>query len=117
VITLGFNQKASKRTQRAHLQIDLFLKMCEEVARFMQENGGDSFKAFFARDNGLIGLYLLTAAEAYDFELSRKLSDLAAPYIERGLLDSVSLLPASTTEELEAFFDPKMALRVEIDHA
>jgi hypothetical protein len=91
--------------------------MCDEIARFIQENGAEHVKAFIARDNGLIGLYLVTTAEAYDFELSRKLAEFAAPYIERGLLDAVSLLPASSLEELEAFFDPKKALRVEIDHA
>jgi hypothetical protein len=91
--------------------------MCEHIAMFMQENDGGEFKAFFSRDGGTVGLYLLTTAEAYDFELGDKLADFAAPYIERGLLSSVTLLPASTAEELAAFFDPTKAVRVEIEHA
>jgi hypothetical protein len=117
VITLGFNQKAAVRAGRPHSQINLFLRLCGDVARFMQENGGERFKAFFALDRGLLGLYLMTSSEAYDFELSGKLAEFAAPYIERGLLDSASLLPASSMEELGAFFDPKKALRVEIEYA
>lgn len=84
----------------------------------MQEQDGQKdFEVYFARDGGSISLYLMTKAEVYDFELSRKLADFAAPYLERGLLDSASLLPASSAEELEAFFDPKTALRVEFQHA
>ncbi len=91
--------------------------MCEHLALFMREHGGREFKAFFSRDSGTVGLYLVTTAEAYDFELGDKLAEFAAPYIERGLLSSVTLLPASTPEELTAFFDPMKAVRVEIEHA
>lgn len=91
--------------------------MCEHIAKFMQENEGEEFKAFFSRDGGTIGLYLVTTAEAYDFELGDKLAEFAAPYIERGLLGSVTLLPVCSSEELAAYFDPTKALRVEIGHA
>jgi hypothetical protein len=117
MITLGFNQKAGLRARRAHSQSDLFLRMCEHLALFMQENNGQGFETFFARDRGSINLYLMSKSEAYDFELSRKLAEFAAPFIERGVLDSASLLPASSAEELEAFFDPKTALRVVFQHA
>jgi hypothetical protein len=98
-------------------QINLFLKMCEQVLDFMRAQTGQELEVFFARDGGSISLYLLTKAEAYDFDLSRKLAEFAAPYVERGLLDSASLLPVSSAEELEAFFDPKTALRLESQHA
>jgi len=100
-----------------HPQINLFLKMCEHLFEFMQEQDGRDVEVFFARDSGSISLYLMTKAEAYNFDLSRKLSEFAAPYIDRGLIDSATLLPASSHEELEAFFDPKRALRIEIQHA
>jgi len=103
--------------RRPQPQINVFLKMCEQVLEFMQEQDGQDFEVFFARDGGSISLYLVTKAEAYDFELSRKLAEFSAPYVERGLLDSASLLPASSSEELEVFFDPKTALRVEFQHA
>jgi hypothetical protein len=44
-------------------------------------------------------------------------AEFAAPYIERKWLTSVTLLPASTPEELAAFFDPRKAGRVEIRNA
>jgi hypothetical protein len=91
--------------------------MCEQTATFMQENAGGEFRAFLSRDGGTIALYLVTTAEAYDFELGDKLAEFAAPYIERGLLSDVTLLPKSTPEELAAFFDPAKAVRVEIGHA
>ena len=72
---------------------------------------------FFALDGAAINLYLLIKAEAYDFTLSGKLAEFAAPYIERGLLDSATLLPASSPEEQKAFFDPETAWRIEIRHA
>src|SRR6266511_2710313 len=116
MITLGFKRTASEnpRPRRRHPRIKLFLKMCEQVAEFMEEHDGQDFEVFFARDGGSISLYLMTKAEAYNFDLSRKLAEFAAHYIERGLLDSAILLPASSNEELEAFFDPRKALRIEI---
>jgi hypothetical protein len=91
--------------------------MCEELALFMQEHDGGKFKAYFSRDGGAIGLYLVTTDKAYNFDLGDKLAEFAAPYIERGLLNSVTLLPASTPEELAAFFDPWKAVMVEIKQA
>jgi hypothetical protein len=119
MITLGFKQKSSDtpRSRRRQPRIDLFLEMCHQVLEFAGGHGQQGVEIFFAINGKSIGLYLMTKAEAYDFELSRKLTDFAAPYIDRGLLESVTLLPASSTEELEAFFDPEKALRVEIKHA
>ncbi len=65
--------------------------MCEHIAAFMHENDGGEYKAFFSRDGGVVGLYLLTTSEQYNFELADKLAEFAAPYIERGLLSSVTL--------------------------
>jgi hypothetical protein len=119
MITLGFTHTASKnpRPRRLHRHLSLFLKICEQVAAFMEEHSGEVFEAFFARDGRSINLYLLARSEAYNFDLSRQLAEFAAPFIEQGLLDSATLLPASSNEELEAFFDPKKALRIEIQHA
>jgi hypothetical protein len=119
MITLGFGAAARENPRRRRLQpqISLFLKMCEQVAAFVEEHAGQDAEVFFARDGGAVKLYLMTKAPAYDFDLSRKLAEFAAAYIERGLLDSVALLPASSPEELAAFFDPKKALRIELRHA
>ena len=70
---------------------------------------------YISLDNGASGLYLVTTSEAYNFELGDKLAEFAAPYIERGLLGSVALLPAFTPEQLAAYFDPRKAMRVEIE--
>jgi hypothetical protein len=118
VITLNIKQAAGTRTKRAQPKLDLFLSMCHNMAAFMEEHDGRRFQAYFSRsDDGSLGLYLMTDAEAYDFELSAKLAEFAAPYVERGLLSSVTLLPASSQEELAAFFDPDSALRIEMEHA
>jgi hypothetical protein len=118
VITLGLPQQPTRRVKRTQPKLDLFLNLCHDVARFMAEQDGGNFKAFFSPlGNGALSLYLMTDAEAYDFELSAKLAKHVAPFIERGLLDSVMLVPASTHEELGAFFDLETAVCVEIKHA
>jgi hypothetical protein len=117
VITLSFNQTGEVRHRPRPSELDVVLDMCEHVARFMQENNGGEFKAYFSRDSGTVGLYLVMTAEVYDFDLGDKLAEFVAPFIERGLLGSVTLLPASTPEELAAYFDPLKAVRVEIEHA
>lgn len=117
VITLGINRTEKTPPPRKKSQFDAVLRMCEQMAVFMQEHNADKFKAYFTRDSGMIGLYLVTTNEAYDFDLSDKLADFASPYIERGLLNSVMLLPASTPDELTAYFDPRTAIRVEIEES
>lgn len=114
MITLGFNRTAKVRSRRKQSQVDVFLRLCEHFAKFLQENEGGEFKAFFSHDSGAVGLFLVTTAETYDFALGDKLTEFAAPYLERGLLDSVTLLPASSPDELAAYFDPMKALQVEI---
>jgi hypothetical protein len=84
--------------------------MCEQIVAFMRQNAGGEFQAFFSRDGGTVGLFLVTTAEAYDFELGDKLAEFTVPYIERGLLTGVTLVPKSTPEELAAFFDPAKAV-------
>src|SRR5438093_12572698 len=83
VITLGFKPeaRARPRPRRLHPQISLFLKMCEQVAEFMEKHDGQDFEVFFARDGNSIKLYLMSRVEAYDFDLSRKLAEFAAPYL------------------------------------
>src|SRR5438309_4848995 len=106
------------RVRRGQPKLDIFLSLCHHVAEFMTEHDGGNFKAFFSHeDSGALGLYLMTDAAAFDFALSAKLAEAVAPFIERGVLDSVMLLPASSPEELGAFFDPQSAFRVEIEHA
>ncbi len=113
MITLGFNLSEGVRSRRRKSPVDVVLRLCEHITAFMQENNGGEYKAFFSRDGGNVGLYLLTTSEQYDFDLADKLAELAAPYIERGVLGSVTLLPASSPEELAAYFDPMKALSVE----
>jgi hypothetical protein len=84
----------------------------------MAQHDDRKFKAYFSHEGGgALALYLVTDVEAVDFTLSAKLAEHVAPFVERGLLDGVMLLPASTPEELSAFFDPRSAFRVEIEHA
>ena len=84
---------------------------------FVEENGAQDCKAYISVGTPTIGLYLVTKKEAYDFDLGDKLAEFAIPYIERGLLSSVTLLPASTPEQLTAYFDPKKAIRLECERA
>ena len=117
MITLGINRPEKSRPRRRRPHFEVVLRMCEQIAAFMQEHDGSKFKAYFSRNGGVIGLYLVTMAEAYDFDLADKLAEFAAPYLERGLLSSVTLLPASTPDELTAYFDPRRAIRVGIEEA
>jgi hypothetical protein len=114
MISLGISQAERGRRRPKRSQLDVMLRLCQDIAAFVQTHAPDRSQAFFALDGDTVGLYVLSAAEAYDFELGDKLAEFAAPYIERGLLGSVTLLPASTPEELAAYFDPAKAIRVEI---
>jgi hypothetical protein len=115
MISLGINP-TGKLSRRRKFQVDVVLRMCEQIAHFMKQHDGASDTAYLSCDRGAVGLYLLTKAEVYDFELSDKLAEFAGPYLERGLLDSFMLLPACSPDEMTAFFDPNSAVRIEIDH-
>jgi hypothetical protein len=111
VNTLGLMTTAGQRAKRSqpkpHGVFSLFL----QVAAFMEQHGGCGFKAYFSpEDGGALALFLMTDAEAYDFDLSKKLAEHVGPFVERGLLSRVMLLPASTPEELGAFIDLESAL-------
>jgi hypothetical protein len=120
VITLGIDRTERRRPRRRQTQFDLVIRMCEDIAMFMEANEAQDSKAYISLGNGQPDLYLVTTKETYDFDLADKLAEFAASYIERGLLGSVTLLPASTPEQLAAYFNPKKAIRIEIeqvDHA
>ncbi len=118
MISLSCKQPTGKPAKRVQPKLNLFLTMCQNIAAFMAENDGASFKAFVARaDGGSLSLYVVTDHQAYDFDLSRKLAEFAGPYIERGLLESATLLPESSPEELSALFDPNSAFRIETKNA
>ncbi len=117
MITLGVNRAKKVGTRRGYSPFRLLWHLCEMLGNLMEQNGGRDFNVYLSRDGRAVGLYVTTTGEAYDFELGDQLAELAAPYIERGLLDSVTFLPSSTHEELAAFFDPDKAVRVEIKHA
>ena len=114
MIALGINRTGEPRSRHRKTPLEVVLRLCEQITLFMQQHEGNTSKAYLSREGGL---YLVTKAEVYDFELSDHLAEFAAPYIERGILDSVTLLPVSSPEELGAFFDPNSAVRIEIDHA
>ena len=118
VITLGFKQQANRRSRRQQPKVDIFLNLFHHIADFIAENDGGNFKAYFSpTGRGALRLYLVTETEAFIFALSAKLTDYVAPFVERGVLDGVMLLPASSPEELGAFFDLETAFRFEIKDA
>ena len=89
------------------------LRLCERIVEFLEENNAQGFKAYIALGNDSPELYVVTQSATLDFELGDKLSEFAAPHIERGLLGSATLLPASTPEELAAYFDLNKTIRIE----
>jgi hypothetical protein len=116
VISLGVKQRGGKQ-RRSPSKLELFLRLCQDIGTFMKEHGGN-LRAFLSdKRGGKFGLYVVTEVEVYDFALGDKLAELAGPYVGRGLLESVTLLPACSPDELTAFFDPNSAMRIEVDHA
>lgn len=111
MITLAINQ-GQRPPRRRKSQFETVLGVCEAVVAFIGGHAPPGCQAYLAVGPGNVGLYLLTTSQVYDFDLSDKLADFAAPYIARGLLTSVMLLPASTPEELTAYFDPAKAIRL-----
>lgn len=102
-----------KRSRSRRSGFDATWRLCQQIVEFMEDNRLRECKAYIALGNGAPELYVVSQSEAYDFELSGKLSDFAAPYIERGLLGSAALVPASSPEELAAYFDLNKVIRVE----
>jgi hypothetical protein len=101
------------RLRRKRSDFDGMLRLCERIVEFLEENTAQDFKAYLALGNGSPELYVVTQSETYDFELGDRISEFAAPYIERGMLGSSTLLPASTPEELAAYFDLNKIIRIE----
>lgn len=92
------------------------LRLLERIIEFMKENSLQDGTAYIALGNDTPELYLVTQSKACDFELGDKLSEFAAPYIARGLLGNASLIPASSPEELAAYFDLNKIIRIEHVH-
>lgn len=112
MITLGIDRTKRPRAKRRKSQFEVVLGICEDVVEFMAKNEAHNCKAYFSLGPGTVGLYLVTTSDAYDFALGDKLADFAVRYIDRGLLTSVTLLPASTPEQLTAYFDPRKTIRL-----
>jgi hypothetical protein len=87
-------------------------RLLEKIIGFLKAHQPEA-TAYLALGNGTPELFLVVPSGPYDFELGDKLSDFAAPYIERGMLGGASLLPVSSQEELVAYFDPAHAIRTE----
>src|SRR5262245_52142272 len=113
VITFSANPKPREKTRRRRSGFEALLRLCEQIIEFVEEHNSQDSKAYLAPGNGMPELYLVTQSEAYDFKLGDRLSEFAAPYIERGLLGSAALIPASSPEELAAYFDLNKAIRIE----
>jgi hypothetical protein len=115
VITLSVNPvpRERARLRKKRSDFDAMLRLCELIVEFLEENNAQDFKAYIALSNGSPELYVVTQSGAHDFELGDKLSEFAAPYIERGMLGSATLLPASMPEELAAYFDLNKVIRIE----
>ncbi len=104
-------EKARARSKRSGFSA--VQRLLERVLAFMEENHLLEATAYITLGNGTPELYVVTQSGAYDFELGDKLSEFAAPYIERGLLGGTSLIPASSPEELAAYFDLGKVIRIE----
>jgi hypothetical protein len=107
-------ERARSRSKRSGF--NTILRLLEHIVEFMEENSLQDGTAYIALGNGTPELYMVTRSEAYDFELGDRLSEFAAPYIERGLLGSAVLIPASSPEELAAYFDLNKVIRIERVH-
>jgi hypothetical protein len=79
MVTIGIDRTNNRRPGRRRSQFDAMLRLCERIAVFIEENGAQQSKAYFALDNGTVGLYLVTTSATFDFELGDKLAEFAAP--------------------------------------
>lgn len=118
VITFSTNPKPHQRTRSRGKRSGFKTILCllEQINKFMAEHSPQDSTAYIALGSSTPELYLVTQSGAYDFELGDKLSDFAAPYIARGLLGGASLIPASTPDQLAAYFDLSKVIRIERVH-
>ncbi len=114
-ITLGLSRNqgsdASDRPSSNPAPVRM-LKMLERLGAWAATRADRIKDIFLVRVENSVALYLITHAEAYDFVLGRELAEFAGPYIARGVFDDATLIPASSPEELDAFFDKKHAFRI-----
>jgi hypothetical protein len=89
--------------------------MLERLADWAATRADRFTDVYLVRVGDSVALYLMTQAEVYDFQLGRELAEFAAPYLARGVINAVTLVPASSPEELEAFFDMKHTFRIRFE--
>jgi len=104
--------RITTRIRRSRFTFDAVRRLCEHLGSFMEAHGLRESKAYIALGNGTPELYVVGRSVVYDFDLGDRLSEFAAPYIERGLLGSAALIAASSSEELAAYFDLDKVIRI-----
>ena len=114
LITLGLtaDRGADGGESRRDPALGQVFKMLERLGGWAATRADRLADVYLVRAGNSVDLYLITRAEAYDFPLGRELAEFAAPYIARGVINAATLIPASSPEELEAFFNPKSTFRI-----
>jgi hypothetical protein len=84
----------------------LIQRLFSAVNTWVRSQRAKVYEAYLVPEADGLMLYVIGRQEAYDFDLSRELSDFAGHSTDQGLELNTTLLPASSPEELGAFFDP-----------
>lgn len=104
------------RSRGKRSALNAFLRLLEHTIEFMEANGLPDGTAYVALGRDTPELYVVSESGAYDFALGDRVSEFAAPYIERGLLGGASLVTACSQEELAAYFDLNKVIRIQRVH-
>ena len=100
----GINEEFSRVLQR-------LLSLTSAWVKGQKARVSDGY--LVTEQDGLM-LYAIGREQTYDFDLGRELSEFSILLADQGLDLNTTLLPASSPEELAAFFDPSRGPAIRI---
>ena len=89
-------------------------RLLTHLSAWVRRHGEKVSEAFLVVEPDGLMLYVVGREEAYNFELGDELSEFSIGLADQGLNVGTTLLPASSPEELRAFFDPQRGPAIRI---
>jgi len=81
-------------------------RLLSPINAWVKSQCASVLEAYLVPEAECLMLYVIGRSEAYDFELGEKLSDFSIRLADQGIDLDTTLLPASSSDDLTAFFDP-----------
>lgn len=97
--TLGLRRNAGRRKAAGHLSPGRFFHLIDAISRWCGDRRPRIADCYLVPGPNHVGVYVVTTAEAFDFDLNKELTDFSSALVRKGLPVHASLLPHCTEEE------------------